>query len=125
MMQKLPSNANPRSDAFQKNRADMQALVDSLEAALCQARAGGGYKYVSRHQSRGKLLPRERIELLLDRDSHFLELMPLAGHDQRGIETGGSIVGGIGVVNGVECLITASESTVKGGAINEFGLKKT
>ncbi len=64
--------------------------------------------------------------MLLDRDSHFLELCALAGHGMRGgITTGASIVGGVGVVSGVECLITASESTVKGGAINELGVKKT
>jgi len=75
--------------------------------------------------SKGKLLPRQRIELLLDRDAHFLELCPLAGFGVRGVTPGGSVIGGIGVVSGVECMIVASDSTVKGGAINEFGMKKS
>jgi acetyl-CoA carboxylase carboxyltransferase component len=70
-------------------------------------------------------LPRERIELLLDRDSYFLELCPLAGKDVPGHTPGASIVGGIGRVSGVECLITASESTVKGGAISEMSAWKS
>jgi acetyl-CoA carboxylase carboxyltransferase component len=103
----------------------MSALVATLEAAHAEARAGGGDKYVDRHRSRGKLVARDRIELLLDSDSHFLELMPLAGHGVRGVGTGAGVIGGIGVVAGVECLITASESTLKGGAINEYGLRKS
>ena len=83
-------------------------------------RVGGGEKYTSRHKAAGKLLPRERIELLLDRDSYFLELCPLAGKDVPGHTPGAGFIGGIGRVSGVECLITASESTVKGGAISEM-----
>ncbi|MCB9728575.1 MAG: acyl-CoA carboxylase subunit beta [Deltaproteobacteria bacterium] len=103
----------------------MSALVETLEAAQAEARAGGGAKYVERHRSRGKMVARERIEQLLDPDAHFLELMTLAGHGVRGVGTGGGVIGGVGVVEGVECLITASESTLKGGAINEYGLKKS
>ena len=72
------------------------------------------------------MLPRDRIELLLDRDSHFLELCPLAGYRVGGgIKPGASIVGGIGRVSGVECLVVATESTVKGGAMNEYSVLKT
>lgn len=99
--------------------------MEEVLAAQVESRAGGGEKYNERHLSKGKLLPRERIELLLDKDSYFLELCPLAGYSVRGVGTGGSVVGGIGVVSGVECLITASEATIKGGAINEFGLRKS
>ena len=84
---------------------------------------GGGEKYVDRHHARGKLLPRERIELLVDRDSPFLELSPLAawGSD---FPVGASVVTGIGVVEGVECLITANDPTVQGGASNPWTVKK-
>jgi acetyl-CoA carboxylase carboxyltransferase component len=121
----LPTRVDPRSTSYQHNvEANSEAIV-ALDEALTASRAGGGEKYVERHRSRGKLLPRERIELLLDPDSHFLELCPLAGHGMRGVATGGSVIGGIGVVSGVECLVTANESTVKGGAINEIGLQKS
>ncbi|MCB9788694.1 MAG: acyl-CoA carboxylase subunit beta, partial [Deltaproteobacteria bacterium] len=81
----------------------MSALVETLEAAQAEARAGGGAKYVERHRSRGKMVARERIEQLLDPDAHFLELMTLAGHGVRGVGTGGGVIGGVGVVEGVEC----------------------
>jgi hypothetical protein len=76
-------------------------------------------QFVSKSCSRGSA-----IELLLDRDAPFLELCALAGHGVRGASAGGGVVGGVGVVSGVECLITASEATVKGGAVNELGVKK-
>ena len=81
------------------------------------ANGGGGEKYVERHLSRGRILPRKRIEMLLDRDSYFLEIAPLAGHAMKGEVSGSSVVGGVGVVSGVECVIVASEATVKGGAV--------
>jgi len=114
-----------RSDEYQANRAANRAAVDKLAAALHEATLGGGEKYTSRHKAAGKLLPRARIELVLDRDSYFLELCPLAGKDVPGHMPGASIVGGIGRVSGVECLITASESTVKGGAISEMSAWKS
>ena len=85
--------------------------------------AGGGEKYVDRHHARGKLLPRERIELLVDAGSAFLELSPLAGWGSD-FTVGASVVTGIGVVEGVECLITANDPTVKGGASNPWTVKK-
>ena len=103
----------------------MSSLLGTINGALAEARAGGGEKYNTRHEGKGKLLPRERIELLLDRDSYFLELCPLAGHTVKGVGTGAGVLGGVGLVNGVECLITASEATMKGGAINEYGLRKS
>ncbi|MFO0750007.1 MAG: carboxyl transferase domain-containing protein [Myxococcota bacterium] len=124
-MQLLKTHVRPRSEAFVQNRAAFQAAIDKLQAALAEARAGGGDKYNDRHHAKGKLLPRERIELLLDPGSHFLELMPLVGYGMRGVGTGGGVIGGIGLVNGVECMITANEATLKGGAINEWGLKKS
>ncbi|MGE3543269.1 MAG: acyl-CoA carboxylase subunit beta [Kofleriaceae bacterium] len=102
-----------------------QLALDKLRTALEAATAGGGEKYTTRHKAAGKLLPRERVELLLDRDSYFLELCALAGHEIAGHTTGASLIGGIGRVSGVECLITASESTVKGGAISEMTAAKS
>ena len=86
---------------------------------------GGGEKYTSRHKAAGKLLPRERIELLLDRDAYFLELCPLAGKDVPGHTTGAAFIGGIGKVSGVEVVISANDSTVKGGAISEMTAAKS
>ena len=97
----------------------------AARGARARPRVGGGEKYTSRHKAAGKLLPRERVELLLDRDSYFLELCPLAGKDVPGHTPGASLIGGIGRVSGVECLITASESTVKGGAISEMSAWKS
>lgn len=121
----LRTKVDATSEAFQKNRELNLATLAKLEKALAKAREGGGEKYVARHLAAGKLLPRQRIELLLDRDAHFLEICPLAGFEVRGHAPGASIVGGVGVVSGVECMISASEATVKGGAINELGVIKT
>ena len=124
-MRTLPTAVKPKSETFRSNRAAMEASLVRLAAALDEARAGGGEKYTTRHVSRGKLLPRERIELLVDRDGYFLELLPLVGHGIRGVGSGAGVIGGIGVVAGVECLVTANEATLKGGAVNEWGLKKS
>jgi acyl-CoA carboxylase subunit beta len=121
----LPSRIDPKSAEFLDNHRQNLAGVEKLERALAAARAGGGEKYVRRHREAGKLLPRERVELLLDRDSHFLELCALAGHEVDGHATGASSIAGIGLVSGVECVITATESTVKGGAVSELGVVKT
>jgi len=121
----IQTRVEPRSDEFTSNTTTNRAAIEKLRAALVEATRGGGDKYNTRHKAAGKLLPRERIELLLDRDSYFLELCPLAGKDVPGHTPGASLVGGIGRVSGVECLITASESTVKGGAISEMSAWKS
>src|ERR687897_3740302 len=120
----LASRLDPASDAYVANRAANLELLAELDRLLEQARAGGGPKYVDRHLARGKLLARERVELLLDRDGPFLELSPLAawGTD---FPVGASGVTGVGPVAGVECVVTASDPTVRGGATNPLGLKKT
>src|SRR4051812_23258378 len=100
----------------------LEKLAD-LETEHAKAVAGGGPKYVDRHHARGKLLPRERIELLVDPGSAFLELSPLAGWGSD-FQVGASVVTGIGVVEGVECLITANDPSVKGGASNPWTVKK-
>nr|WP_240918698.1 carboxyl transferase domain-containing protein [Rhodococcus sp. 14C212] len=101
----------------------MTAELAALETEHAKALAGGGEKYVRRHHERGKLLPRERIELLLDPDSPFLELSPLAAWGTE-FPVGGSTVTGIGVVEGVECLIVANDPTVRGGTSNPWTLRK-
>jgi acetyl-CoA carboxylase carboxyltransferase component len=121
----IKSKLDRSSDTYKENYDKNLASIEKLDKALAEARAGGGEKYVTRHLKAGKLLPRQRLELILDRDSHFLELCALAGYDVPGHKPGASMIGGIGVVSGVECLISSSEATVKGGAINEFGVKKT
>ncbi|MGA5762492.1 acyl-CoA carboxylase subunit beta [Nonomuraea bangladeshensis] len=102
----------------------MLAKLRELDAEHAKAVAGGGEKYVERHRRRGKLLARERVELLVDADSPFLELSPLAawGSDY---PVGASVVTGIGVIEGVECVITANDPTVRGGATNPWTLRKT
>ncbi len=121
----LRSKGVRRSEEYRSNLDANLASVAKLEAALREATAGGGDKYNTRHLAAGKLLPRQRVELLLDRDAHFLELCPLAGKDIAGHAPGASVVGGIGLVSGVECLITASEATVKGGAMSEYSVYKS
>jgi acetyl-CoA carboxylase carboxyltransferase component len=111
------------SEAFAANRAAMLERLGDLAEQHGKALAGGGERYVERHHARGKLTARERIELLLDPDAPFLELSTLAawGTD---FAVGGSIVTGIGVVEGVECMIVANDPTVKGGSSNPSTLKK-
>jgi acetyl-CoA carboxylase carboxyltransferase component len=104
-------------------RENMLAKIDDLHAEHGKAVAGGGEKYVARHHARGKLTAHERIELLIDEGASFLELMPLAGWGSN-YNVGASVVTGIGVVSGVECMIVASDPTVKGGALNPSSLKK-
>lgn len=105
------------------HRRQMLERIAELDAELAKSVAGGGEKYTERHRKRGKLLARERIELLLDPDTPFLELSPLAGWGSD-YTVGASLVTGIGVVEGVECLITANDPTVRGGASNPWTLKK-
>jgi acetyl-CoA carboxylase carboxyltransferase component len=83
----------------------------------------GAERSVARHRKRGKLLPRERIELLVDRDAPFLELSPLAAYGTS-FPLGASVVTGIGVVEGVECMLVANDPTVRGGATNPVTAKK-
>jgi acetyl-CoA carboxylase carboxyltransferase component len=121
----IATKIDRHGDEYRANREANTASVTKLAAALREATVGGGEKYTSRHLAAGKLLPRQRVELLLDPDSYFLELCPLAGKDISGHVPGASVIGGIGRVSGVECVITASESTVKGGAMSEYSVHKS
>ena len=120
----LPDRVDRHSELYQANRHAMLAHLAEIDAELAATRAGGGERYVARHRERGKLLARERIELLLDPDSPFLELSPLAawGTDYT---VGASLVTGIGVVEGVECVVSASDPTVRGGASNPYTMRKS
>jgi acetyl-CoA carboxylase carboxyltransferase component len=120
----LSSAVDARSVDFAANREAMLARLAELDAALDTARAGGGERYVQRHHQRGKLLARERIELLVDPDSPFLELMPVAGFGTD-FPVGASVVAGIGVVHDIPCMIIANDPTVRGGAANPNTLKKS
>ncbi|ALR10877.1 acyl-CoA carboxylase subunit beta [Mycobacteroides saopaulense] len=119
----LRTAVNTNSPEYAAAAEAMQIKLAEVNAETAKALAGGGDKYVARHHERGKLLARERIELLIDPDSPFLELCPLAawGSD---FTVGASLVTGIGVVEGVECMIVANDPTVKGGTSNPWTLRK-
>jgi acetyl-CoA carboxylase carboxyltransferase component len=119
----LRSTIDVGSDEYRANREALLEKLAAVEAEHRKAVAGGGPKYVDRHRQRGKLLIRERIELLIDEDSPFLELSALAGWGSE-FPVGASAVTGIGVVEGVECLIGGSDPTIKGGATNPWSLRK-
>ena len=120
----LSSRVDTASEVYQKNRAGQLAAIAALNEQLELARAGGGPRYAERHRGRGRLLARERLELLVDRDSPMLELSSLAAWGT-GFPVGASIVTAIGVVSGVECVLIAHDPTVRGGAMNPYTLRKT
>src|SRR5438045_1958302 len=109
----LSSALDPVS--YAENRVAMLDRLGELNAALAQALAGGGERYTTRHHARGKLLARERVELMVDRDAPFLELMPVAAFGSD-FPVGAGIVTGIGIVSDTPCMIIANDPTVRGGA---------
>ncbi|APE18509.1 acyl-CoA carboxylase subunit beta [Mycolicibacterium pallens] len=119
----LHSTIDPKAPTYVEAAEAMTAKLAEIDGELAKALAGGGPKYVDRHHARGKLTARERIELLVDPDSPFLELCPLAAYGSD-FQVGASLVTGIGVVEGVECLLVANDPTVKGGTSNPWTLKK-
>ncbi len=123
-MATLDTRIDPNSEEFIANREAMLAIISEFNDLNAQAMLGGGEKYIDRHRERGKLLVRERIELLLDRDSPFLELSTLAawGTDKN---LGANLVTGIGVVNDVECVILANDPTSQAGSFNRYTLAKS
>jgi acyl-CoA carboxylase subunit beta len=123
-MSVLRSTLDPAGPDAAAARESMLAALDEIAAETARAVAGGGEQAVARHRARGKMTARERIELLLDLDSPFLELAALAGYGSQ-FAVGGSVVAGIGVVSGVECLLVANDPTVKGGSSNPWSLRKT
>ncbi len=115
----LNTAIDPRNPSYLENRSTMLEWLAAFESACEAARAGGGEKWVTRHHARGKLLPRERVEMLLDQDTPFLELSPVAAWGSE-VPVGASVVTGIGVVEGVECVVVANDPTVDGGAVNPY-----
>ena len=112
-----------RSEAHQANRAQLLELIAEHDRQLALVNQGGGEKYLARHRQRGKLLCRERVELLVDADSPLLELSPLAawGTD---FPVGAGLFTGVGVVEGVECVIIANDPTVRGGTSTTATVRK-
>src|SRR3984893_125828 len=124
-MQVLPSHVDPSGAVFKANRDRMRQLVAQLRERLDLARQGGGPKYLERHREQGKMPVRERIDLLLDPGSPFLELSALAAFDMYDNEApAAGIVTGIGRVSGREGLVVANDATVKGGAYFPITVKK-
>ena len=129
-MPTIESKLNPRSADFQANADAMRALVDDLKAQVQKVGAGGGEAARKKHMDRGKLLPRVRVQMLLDPGTPFLEVAPLAAlnmyPDRDGSDSapGAGIVAGIGRVAGVDCMIVCNDATVKGGTYYPMTVKK-
>jgi len=121
----LPSLIDRQSEAFRTNEAHNRALADDLRARTAKAAQGGSESARQKHTARGKLLPRERVNRLLDPGSSFLEIGALAANGLYGGEApGAGIIAGIGRVMGREVMIAANDATVKGGAYFPMTVKK-
>ncbi|MDW3652300.1 MAG: carboxyl transferase domain-containing protein [Bacteroidia bacterium] len=115
----MKSKINPNSKSFQQNREEMLAFVEELEKHMEASRFQGKDKHIDRARNRGKLLARERLELVLDQDSPFLELLPLSGMKQKGgFGAGGTNISGIGLVQGKLCMVNSNVGTRKGGSVD-------
>ncbi|GES29657.1 carboxyl transferase domain-containing protein [Streptomyces angustmyceticus] len=121
----LGSTADPASDSWRANEAAHRELAAELREKLAAARLGGGEKARARHTARGKLLPRDRVDALLDPGSPFLELAPLAADGMYGgAAPAAGVIAGIGRVSGRETVIVANDATVKGGTYYPMTVKK-
>ncbi len=123
-MSVFQSKINRNSESYQRNLALMKEKIVELEAKQEEALFQGEEKYLARTKKAGRLLARERIELLLDVDSPFMELCPFAGWGTDGFGTGGTVVAGIGFVSGRMCMLNSNVGTIKGGAIDYATLQK-
>ena len=124
-MDPIESHIDPSAESFRTNLAHMERLVEQLKERRDKVRDGGGPRYVERHREQGKLPVRERIDKLLDTDSSFLELSPLAAWDLYENEApSAGILTGIGRVSGREVVIVANDATVKGGTYYPITVKK-
>src|SRR5690606_28838824 len=121
----LESKLNVRSDDFKGNAAAMQALVDDLKAKVEKIAQGGGEEARKKHVARGKLLPRDRVQMLLDPGTPFLEFSQMAAYGMYGdAAPAAGIITGIGRVAGQECVIVCNDATVKGGTYYPVTVKK-
>ena len=121
----LESQLNPRSADFQANAAAMRAVVDDLRAQVERVAQGGGEAARAKHLARGKLLPRDRVQMLLDPGTPFLEIAPLAALNMYdNAAPGAGLIAGIGRVAGTDCLIVCNDATVKGGTYYPMTVKK-
>ncbi len=121
----IESSINTRSAAFTENAQAMRSLVEDLREKLARYAMGGSQAARDKHLARGKLLPRDRVERLLDPGSPFLEFSPLAAHEMYDdAAPGAGIITGIGRVAGQECVIVCNDATVKGGTYYPMTVKK-
>jgi len=124
-MPALASKLNPRTEDFKANAAAMRALVDDLNTRLARIAQGGGEGPRAKHVARGKLLPRDRVEMLLDPDTPFLEVAPLAALNMYNNDApGAGLIAGVGRVSGVDCMVVCNDATVKGGTYYPMTVKK-
>ncbi|SNS11270.1 3-methylcrotonyl-CoA carboxylase beta subunit [Noviherbaspirillum humi] len=121
----IESKLNPRADDFQANAQAMRTLVDDLRAKVEQLALGGGEEARKKHTARGKLLPRERVQMLLDPGTPFLELSQLAAYEMYdNAAPAAGIITGIGRIAGIECVVVCNDATVKGGTYYPITVKK-
>ncbi len=126
----LETHLNARSADFQANAQAMRTVVDDLRARIAQAQQGGGEAARAKHVARGKLLPRDRVQMLLDPGTPFLEIAPLAAlgmyPDKDGTDSApaAGVIAGIGRVSGIDCMIVCNDATVKGGTYYPLTVKK-
>ena len=123
MTEVITSRIDPADEIFQLNRTIMLQRLAEIGELTAAVNAGGGEPAVRRHRARGRMLIRERIELLIDPHEYFLELSPLAAWDSR-FADGASMVTGVGVVEGTECVLIGNDFTIRGGSINPYTMRK-
>ncbi|WP_313334458.1 carboxyl transferase domain-containing protein [Comamonas sp.] len=124
-MSKLATQLNARSADFQTNAQAMRSIVEDLRAQSAKVAQGGGEAARAKHLGRGKLLPRDRVQMLLDPGTPFLELAPLAALNMYNNDApGAGLIAGVGRVSGVDCMIVCNDATVKGGTYYPMTVKK-
>ncbi|WP_312458290.1 carboxyl transferase domain-containing protein [Comamonas sp.] len=124
-MSKLATQLNSRSADFQTNAQAMRSIVEDLRAQSAKVAQGGGEAARAKHLGRGKLLPRDRVQMLLDPGTPFLELAPLAALNMYNNDApGAGLIAGVGRVSGVDCMIVCNDATVKGGTYYPMTVKK-
>ena len=119
----LPTKINTADETFQKNKSDMLEMLDEINDLLRQVEEGGGEKAMERLRAQEKMPVRERVGMVLDPDTPFLEISPLAAYHSN-YHIGAGMLVGIGVISGVECVIMANDPSVLAGSLNPFNGKK-